>query len=296
MQIPEILSRRQALCSLSLLPAVALGQAPRAQEPRLKTALCAYSFRKALGDRSLSYLDLVDVAVEHGIDGIDSTVYWFPRENLSGFLAAFRRKAYLAAVELPSIAIRSDLCRPDVRAQDMEVAWLQHWVDVSHELGSSHIRVFGGNVPQGSSEDEAAKWVAEILKRAGDYAAGKGVVLGLENHGGITSRAERIIQIVEATDHPNVGINLDTGNFRSNPYQQIEMCLPYAVNSQFKVDIRDEQGNHTPSDWDRIVRMFADAGYRGYMALEYEASEDPFVAVPRHLARLRELAAKYGKA
>ena len=295
-QIEDTLSRREALCSLSLLPAVALGRTPPGREPRLKTAICAYSFRKALGDGSLNYLDLVDLAVENRIDGIDSTVYWFPREDLSAFLAAFRRKAYLAAVELPSIAIRSDLCRPDPRAQDMEVAWLQHWVDVSHELGSSHIRVFGGNVPKGSSEDEAAIWVTEILKRAGDYAADKGVVLGLENHGGITSRAERIIQIVRATDHPNVGINLDTGNFRSNPYQQIEMCLPYAVNSQFKVDIRDEQGNHTPSDWDRIVRMFADAGYRGYMALEYEAAEDPFAAVPRHLARLRDLAEKYGRA
>lgn len=291
-------SRREALRSLVLLPSVAFGGTPQAggQDPRLKTAICAYSFRKALGDGSLSYLDLVDMAVEHGIDGIDSTVYWFPRENLGGFLAAFRRKAYLAAVELPSIAIRTDLCRPDARAKDREVAWLRHWVDVSHELGSSHIRVFGGNVPQGSSEDEAAKWVAEILKRAGDYAAGKGVVLGLENHGGITARAERIIQIVRAVDHPNVGINLDTGNFRSDPYPQIEMCLPYAVNSQFKVQMRDEQGNHTPSDWDRIVRMFADAGYRGYMALEYEAAEDPFTAVPRHLARLRNLAAKYGEA
>ena len=291
-------SRRDALCSLALLPSVAVGGTPRADggDPRLKTAICAYSFRIALANGSLSYLDLVDLAVEHGIDGIDSTVYWFPREGLDGFLAAFRRKAYLAAVELPSIAIRTDLCRPDARAQDREVAWLRHWVDVSHRLGSSHIRVFGGNVPQGSSEDEAAKWVAEILKRAGDYAAGKGVVLGLENHGGITARAERIIQIVRATDHPNVGINLDTGNFRSDPYRQIEMCLPYAVNSQFKVDIRDEDGNHTPSDWDRIVRMFADAGYRGYLALEYEAAEDPFTAVPRHLARLRGLAAKYGRA
>ncbi len=293
-----MLSRREAICSLSLLPALAHGGTPElgGKESRLKTAICAYSFRKALGDGSLSYLDLVDMAVENGVDGIDSTVYWFPRENVDAFLAAFRRKAYLGAVDLPSIAIRSDLCRARSREQDMEVAWLQHWVDVSHKLGSSHIRVFGGNVPEGSSEDEAAGWVAEILKRAGDYAAGKGVVLGLENHGGITLRAERIIQIVRAVDHPNVGINLDTGNFRSEPYEQIQMCLPYAVNSQFKVQIRDEQGNHTPSDWDRIVRMFAAAGYRGYMALEYEAPEDPFTAVPRYLAQMRELVARYGAA
>ena len=244
----------------------------------------------------MSYLDLVDLAVEHRIDGIDSTVYWFPRDDLDAFLAEFRRKAYLAAVELPSIAIRTNLCRPTVGEQEREAAWLQHWVDVSHRLGSSHIRVFGGTVPAGSSEDEAATWVAEILKRSADYAADRGVILGLENHGGITARAERIIGIVRAVDHPNVGINLDTGNFNAEPYEQIAMCLPLAVNSQFKVRIRNERGEHVPSDWDRIVGMFAESGYRGYLALEYEDREDPFVAVPRHLARLRSLVERHGTA
>lgn len=290
-----MLTRRDLIPSLAFLPAVAGAGTPKlvGEGPRLKTAICAYSFRKALADGSLSYLDLVDMAVENGVDGLDSTVYWFPRDNLPRFLSAYRRKAYLAAVDLPSIAIRSDLCKADPRDQEREVAWLRHWVDISYRLGSSHIRVFGGHVPEGRTEDEAASWVVEILKRSAEYAADHGVVLGLENHGGITSRAERIIQIVRAVDHPNVGINLDTGNFRSEPYRQIEMSLPYAVNSQFKVNIRDEEGNHQPSDWDRIVAMFAEAGYRGYMALEYEAAEDPFTAVPRHLARLRELAARF---
>ena len=290
-----MLTRREILPAAALLAAVARPAPPagHGKAARLKTAICAYSFRAALGEGSLSYLDLVDMAVDSGIDGIDSTVYWFPRENLNSFLAAFRRKAYLSAVELPSIAIRSDLCRSAPDARQREVAWLERWVDVADRLGASHIRVFGGTVPDGSDEDQAAEWVAEILQRAADYAARRGVVLGLENHGGITSRAERIIQIVRAVDHPSVGINLDTGNFRSDPYGQIEMCLPYAVNSQFKVQIRDEEGNHRPADWDRIVRMFAESGYRGYMALEYEAAEDPFQAVPRHLARLRDLAARY---
>ena len=159
-------------------------------------------------------------------------------------------------------------------------------------LGAGHIRVFGGNVPDGASEDDAAKWVAEILKRSADYAGKKGVILGLENHGGITLHAKRIIQIVEAVDHPFVGINLDTGNFRSDPYEQIEMCIPYAVNSQYKVNIRDD-GGREKSDWDRITKMFADAGYKGYISLEYEAEEDPFTAVPRHLKTMNELARKY---
>lgn len=287
------MTRRELLASLSAVPAAAGLPQLDGQRPRLKTAICAYSFRAALATGELTYLDLVDMAVENDVDGLDSTVYWFPADDLPSFLAAYRRKAYLAGVDLPSIAIRSDLCRADRGVQDREVAWLRHWTDVSHRLGASHIRVFGGRVPDGAGEDEAAGWVAEILKRAADYAAGRGVVLGLENHGGITSRAERILQIVQAVDHPNVGINLDTGNFRSEPYRQIELCLPHAVNSQFKVQIRNAAGEHIDSDWGRIVAMFAKAGYRGYMALEYEAREDPFSAVPRHLARLKELAARH---
>ena len=188
----------------------------------------------------------------------------------------------------------TDLCRKDARDQEREAAWLTYWVDVADRLGASFIRIFGGNVPNGASESEAAGWVADILRRTADYAGGKGVILGLENHGGITLRAERILSILDAVDHPFVRMNLDTGNFRSEHYEQIKMCVPYAANSQFKVNMSDENRKRWESDWDRIVKTFAEGGYRGYMALEYEAEEDPFTAVPRHLGRLNALAEKYG--
>lgn len=289
------MTRRDLLKAVPAAP-FALAAAPRHVQPgkaRLRTAICAYSFRKALGAGKLSYEDLVDMAVENDVDGLDLTVYWFPKENLNPFLSSLRRKAYVSAVEIPSIAIRSDLCLKSAADQQREAAWLSYWVDIAERLGASHIRVFGGKVPDGASEDDAARWVTEILKRASDYAGSKGVLLGLENHGGITARAKRIIEIVEAVNHPFVGINLDTGNFHSEPYEQIKMCVPYAVNSQFKVNIRYEDGHEERCDWERVVGMFAEAGYKGYMALEYEAAEDPFTAVPRHLRRITELTRKH---
>lgn len=84
-------------------------------------------------------------------------------------------------------------------------------------------RVFGGTVPKGRSEDEAAGWVASILQRAGEYAGTQGVILGLENHGGITLMADRIIQIIKKVDSPWVAMNLDTGNFRDDSYARSEM-------------------------------------------------------------------------
>jgi sugar phosphate isomerase/epimerase len=106
------------------------------------------------------------------------------------------------------------------------------------QLGAGHIRVFGGKVPAGATEEQAAQWVADVLKVGTEYAGSKGIILGLENHGGITERADTVIKIVKGVNSPWLGINLDTGNFNKNAYKQIEMCLPCAVNAQFKTHIK----------------------------------------------------------
>lgn len=281
---------------LKLVPAVALPAQPEklsAGKARLRTAICAYTFREALAARKMSYQDLVRYAAEHDTDGLDLTVYWFPEPLNEQWLLELKRAAYRHAVEIYSISIRTEMTRPSADLRRKEVEEIKRWVDVAAILGAGHIRVFGGRVPKEATEDQAAAWAAEVLAQGAEYAGRKGVILGLENHGGITDRAETIVKIVRQVNSPWAGINLDTGNFRSQVYEQIEMCLPYAVNAQVKSQIRDDSGGLRESDWERIFAMFARAGYRGYLALEYEAKEAPETAVPRLLKRLRELAAKY---
>ncbi len=288
------MTRRDLLASAPLLAMPA--HVPAAtRRPRLRSAICAYSFRQELKSGAMTYDDLVRMAVDLDVDGLDLTVYWFPNTS-DGFLLPLRNFAYRNGVEIYSISVRTNMCRPTPELRAAEVEEVKRWVDVADKLGAGHIRVFGGNVPQGHTEDEAAAWVVEILRRAGDYAAARGVILGLENHGGITLKAERIIDIVRRADSPWIGINLDTGNFRARPYEQIEMCLPYAVNAQFKTEMHYEGGRREPSDWQRILKLFAGAGYRGYLALEYEGKEPAPQAFPAHMRRLCALAAKYSAA
>jgi L-ribulose-5-phosphate 3-epimerase len=278
---------------LKTLPAAGLMTPAFAQnkaggKSRLRTAICAYSFRNQLQSKQMTYEDLVPLAVDLDADGLDLTVYWFPSTEDS-FLLPLRRLAFKNAVEIYSISVRTDMCKPAGPERDKQATDLRKWVDVANKLGASHIRVFGGAVPKGSTEDQAAGWVIEMLKDAAPYAGSKGVILGLENHGGVTENASTIVRIVKAVDSPWVGVNLDTGNFRRDAYKQIAEILPYAVNAQFKAQIRDENGNSVPSDWARIVRMFRDAGYRGYFALEYEEKEDARTAVPRLTRELNKL-------
>lgn len=278
---------------LKTLPAgVAASAALQAQndrkQSRLRTAICAYSFRTALEKKTMTYDDLVRLAVALDADGLDLTVYWFPSTEDS-FLLPLRRLAYKNAVEIYSISARTDMCKPAGPERDKQAAELRRWVDAANKLGASHIRVFGGKVPAGSSEEQAAGWVTEMLREAAPYAGSKGVILGLENHGGITEKAATIVKIVKAVDSPWVGVNLDTGNFQRDAYSQIATILPYAVNTQFKAQIRDENGKQVPSDWPRLVRMLREGGYRGYLALEYEEKEDAATAVPRLTRELNKL-------
>ena len=184
------------------------------------------------------------------------------------------------------------MCKKPGPEADKELAEVRKWVDVASKLGAGHIRVFGGKVPKESNDAEAAGWVVKVLGQAAEYASSKGVILGLENHGGITDKAETIVDIVKRVHSPAVAIYLDTGNFRTQIYQQIEMIAPFAVNVQVKVDVV-EDGKKSVSDWDRVAKILVANKYRGYLALEYEAAESAMTAIPGHLVALRKVCAKY---
>jgi sugar phosphate isomerase/epimerase len=278
----DLLKILPALIATSQFPAAAAGKA------RLRSAICAYSFREPLQKKTMTYDDLVRLAVELDVDGLDLTVYWFPNTSPE-FLLPLRRLAYRSAVEIYSISVRTEMTQATSELQQKEVGELKRWIDAAEKLGAGHIRVFGGRVPKGASEQQAAGWVVEVLKRGADYAMQKGIILGLENHGGITEKADTIIDIIKRVDSPAVAINLDTGNFNRNAYAQIEKCIPYAANVQVKVEIRGENGQREDSDWGRIVNVLSAGGYRGYLALEYEEKEDPAIAVRRLIPKLNQL-------
>jgi L-ribulose-5-phosphate 3-epimerase len=134
--------------------------------------------------------------------------------------------------------------------------------------------------------------VAEILEPGADYAGRHGIILGLENHGGITDKAENIVKIVKQVKSPWVGINLDTANFKTRIYEQIEMIAPHAVNVQVKAMVKDENGP-APSDWDRVAKMLVKNNYRGYLALEYEEKAPALEATPALFKKLRDVCARH---
>ncbi|HWQ57165.1 MAG TPA: sugar phosphate isomerase/epimerase family protein [Bryobacteraceae bacterium] len=289
------MNRRDLFKTLPALAAAAR-LAPAAPEAgargRLRSAICCYSYRNELAKKTMTYEDIVRVAVDNNVDGLDATVYWLDTSDAA--LLRLKRLAYMNSVDLYSISIRTEMTQATPEGQAKEVEGIRKWVDVAEKLGAGHIRVFGGRVPKDATEQQAAGWVVEVLKRGAEYAAKKGVILGLENHGGITEKATVILDIVKRVDSPWVAVNLDTGNFVRNAYEQMEQCMPYAAAVQVKMQIRvGPEGTPEPSDWDRVAGLLVKNGYRGYLSLEYEGKEPTATAMPRELKRLDAICRKY---
>ncbi len=274
-------------------PVTSAGQtAP--SKARFRTGLVAYSYRQALQSKAMKYEDLINVAVDTGTDGIDMTVYWLPSTE-ADYLRSLRRLAYKNRVEIYSIGTRVQLAQPSPDLQEKQLADLRKWIEVAQHVGATHIRVFGGQKPEGATLEQAVGFAGETLKRGAELAGPAGVLLGIEDDGGITDFAKETIEIVRRADSPYAGMNLDTGNFRPpKVYDQIEMSIPYAVSTHIKTETANDDGKtRSPADWDRVFKMFAAHGYRGYMGLEYEAAADAQTAIPAQLRRLKEMAHKY---
>ncbi len=295
-----MLSRRTFLGSLAASAAVlpfahAVEPFARGGKARLRLALAAYSFRSDVkgakdGLRDgMDMLKFVDYCADHGVEGAELTSYYFPADVTDAYLAEVRRHAHLRGVTVSGTAVGNNFCHPKGAQRDKEVAHVKEWIRKSSIFGAPHIRVFAGGPPKDVTKDEAKKNCIAALEECGEAAGKAGIFLGIENHGGIVAEADDLVEIVRAVKSPWIGINLDSGNFHTDdPYGDLAKIAPWAVNVQFKGKMtRRGQSKEEPRDDARMFKLLRDSGYQGFVALEYELKDDPFVRVPKMLDEMR---------
>lgn len=294
-----------ALAGGSLLSGLLQAIEPMAREgsPRLLLSLAAYSFRnffpttngkpnpKVPSDetRRMDVMRFVDFCGRHGCAGAELTAYFFPPDAGLDYFAAVRRHAFLRGVAVSGTAIGNNFSLGPGEKREQEILKCKQWIDRAVVLGAPHIRVFAGQNRE-LPREEADKHVVQALEECCEYAGARGIFLGLENHDAIGS-AEHLLKLLGAVRSKWLGVNLDSGNFHTpDPYADFQKCVPYAVNVQIKTDIRREgSALAEPADLPRLVRLLREGGYQGFVALEFEANEDPYEAVPPLLQRLHSL-------
>ncbi len=258
---------------------------------QLRLSLAAYSLRDLLTkpESGWDLFKFVDYCFDQGIPGAELTSYYFPAEVTPAYLIELKQYCHRKGITISGGAIRNDFCQSDDAKIRDDIEQAKVWIDRYAILGAPVIRIFAGNQPSGDSWENTIARCVKATETLARYAESKGVYLGVENHGGVTAKASGLLEIVNQVQSTSVGINFDCGNFRSeDPYAELAMIAPYAVNAQIKVDIYPNN-QHQGTDLARVVSILRDAGYSGWIALEYESKEDPLVAIPKWLSQLKKL-------
>jgi sugar phosphate isomerase/epimerase len=175
------------------------------------------------------------------------------------------------------------------------------WIDAAATLGCHSIRVNAGS--QGGYEEQK-KLAADGLHMLCEYGDTANINILVENHGGNSSDAQWLVDVMKMTGHKRVGTLPDFGNFKisNDPekwydrYKGVHELMPYAKSVSAKSHNFDEAGNETQTDFYKMVGIVLNAGFDGYIGIEYEGSElnekDGILATKKLLEKARE---KYRK-
>lgn len=291
------LNRRSFLGSIALGAAsastsFAIEPIARIRPSHLKLSIAAYSYRQFLQGQkqSMDLFDFANLAADMGLDAIEPTSYYFPADASMDYFYKLQRHAFLLGLDISGTSVGNNFCVPVGPLREKNLQLVRDWVDRAAALQAPVIRIFAGNVPKGDDERVAVERTIECIKQSVEYAGKKGVILALENHGGITATPDQLLKLVKAVDSPWFGVNLDTGNFHTDdPYGDLAKLVPYAVNVQVKTEISRRGQKKEPADLAKFIEMLRKSRYSGYVVLEYEAPEDPIKAIPEHIKTLRKL-------
>lgn len=273
-------------------PAGAVEPIARNGQAKFKFSLAAYSYRGLLtsktGEPELTLDDFIADCAKFGLEGTELTSYYFPKQVTPEYLRHIKQLTFRLGLDISGTSTANDFCFPKGATRDEQLAHCRRWVDYAEIMGAPVIRVFSGKSQKGQTPEEAHRLAVEGLEECCEYAGRHGVYLALENHGGLTADVAGMLKLVEDVKSPWFGVNLDSGNFRSaTPYEDLAKIAPYALNVQVKVVMPTSDGGKEPTDFARLAKIISDAGYRGYIVLEYEEPDNPREACPRYLDQLR---------
>jgi sugar phosphate isomerase/epimerase len=287
------------------LSAQTAATAPAGKSPANRIGVSSYSFwgfqREALRDIPTC----LDHAARMGFDGFEV----LQRQLVStdnADLQKIKRHAFLLGLDLMGYSTHQGFLSPDKDKRAAQVKHTVECIEQAYALGIPTMRVNSGTWGtskdfndlmakrgvepplEGYTEEDAYGWVIDAYREILPVAEKCGVVLGLENHWGLGVTPEGVMRVVQAIDSPWLRVTLDTGNFLEDPYERLAKLAPETVLLQAKTYFGGGVWYTLELDYPRIAGILRDAGFKGYVSLEFEGKEDPLTAIPKSLDLLRK--------
>ena len=279
--------------------------------PFFKLSLAQWSLHNAIRGGKMSPYDFGKFAKKHGFEGLEyvNTLYKDVMESKekSKTIKSFIKKnnQIVNNLDLKNVLImiddEGDLSTLNKKNRLQAVENHKIWIEAASEMGCHSIRV---NL-HGTSDAE--KWKvtsSESLSKLSDYASDYNINIIVENHGGLSSDADLLMEVMGDVNKDNCGTLPDFGNFcisrkwgygsdvcdnEYDKYLGVKKLMPKAFAVSAKSHAFDEYGNETDIDYKKMLSIVKEAGYKGYIGVEYEkislSEEDGIIATKNLLLK-----------
>jgi L-ribulose-5-phosphate 3-epimerase len=300
-------TRREALqrgaAALGALSVPRGASAAAAARPRVRLAVSTYSYWHFRTEK-YPIEKVIEEAAALGFDGVEILHRQMASES-PAYVNGLKKAAFRHGLALPMLSIHQDFVSPDPAERQKDIEHTKHCIELAARLGTPAIRLNSGRWNTiksfddlmkvkgeeppiaGHTEEEAFGWVTQSIEACLPAAEKAGVLLALENHWGLTTKPENLLRIYKAVNSPWLVINMDTGNFATDPYAGIEMLAPHAAIVQAKTYYGGGEWYTLDLDYPRIASILRKANFQGWVSLEMEGKEPPQTAVPKSLEVLR---------
>lgn len=282
----------------------------------MKISVSSYSFSQYINAGKMTQKDCVKEAKELGFDAVEfidinGATYEEQVENA----AEIRSIADSLGIKINAYTIGANLYNGDCEKDKAEVERLKKQLDIAKILGADVLRhdvcYTLSQTGNGRSFDLMLPTIAENARKITEYAQTLGIVTCSENHGFIAQDSDRVERLFNAVAHENFRLLVDIGNFLcvdENPITAVSRVAPYAVHAHakdfYKTDfptprtgIATRGGSYIGGavigegivPVKRCLQILKNAGYDGYVSLEYESDEDCISGITRGLNNLRNI-------
>ena len=243
-----------------------------ADEPIFRISLAEWSLHRALRRDELDNLDFAKTTREaFDIEGIEYVNSFFKdKARDARYLAELNKRAgdYRVKQLLIMIDGEGNLGDPDTSNRKQAVENHYQWIEAAKELGCHSIRV---NARSEGSYDEQLKLATDGLSGVTEYGAKHKIAVIVENHGGLSSNGKWLSSVLKSVGSQWCGSLPDFGNFGDyDRYQGVKELMPFAKSVSAKSHDFDDQGNETKTDYTRMMKIVLDAGFHGFVGIEYE--------------------------
>lgn len=274
----------------------------------MKPAICHYSLHRRWKAENWTLDRLMEEVKRLGLENIDvhAGMLGAPDEAAARIEAALAKSGLTLAGLSMSNSFSSD--KPEeFRAQ---VDTVKRWIQVAARVRAPVSRIFGGSLSLQQRNDPVIRKqkYAQIMDGLGEVARAAekhGLILALENHGGLPCTGAEQVEVIRAINSRSLKATIDVGNYMNggqDGHIGSRLAAAYAAYVHFK-DFIKVADSKIPWGWNikpcglgegavnhrACLEALRDAGYNGFVALEYEGVENEQTGVPKSVAYMKQV-------